>query len=223
MYITVLVEFATACYHTMREHVFPIHELIFITRRTTTLNTNTDDEKHYHDTVKLLKIYRSVLWQAKHRLNDINEECFDLGYKEVRDVVNFLSSGFEQETSLTNLKDRIFSMRITDHLLQIIDDALVTLRDYPIHGQRYFDILLKLYIVEVPYTESEILDALGISRRTLYRDKKAATTLLGSILWGYLLPDIIRSLADASDLSTEPVEKMALNWHTFATDGGTFT
>jgi hypothetical protein len=45
----------------------------------------------------------------------------------------------------------------------------------------------------VKYSESEILESMNISRSTFFREKKKAVTLLGVILWGFVIPDIKKS------------------------------
>jgi len=51
-----------------------------------------------------------------------------------------------------------------------------------------------MYLLKYNYSEDEMMEALNISRSTLYREKKRALSLLGVILWGYMLPGIMRSI-----------------------------
>lgn len=175
------------------------------------MDVDTEEEKKYHNTTMLLRIYRDVQWHVRHRLNIMQETFLDLGYDDIRQAIAVLADGFDQRLPLSKLEDMVLSMRITDRLIGIIDHALIVLKDYPEHGERYFDIINKMYIIQYKYPEDEIMERLNISRRTLYREKKKAVTLFGSILWGFLIPELMDGT------------KMARNWHSFATDSGTLT
>ena len=88
------------------------------------------------------------------------------------------------------LESRLESLENSKSILVLVDRAMMLLKNYPIEGQKYHDILTKTYMVFVKYSEIEIIEALNISRSTLYRDKKKAINLLGVILWGFVIPDL---------------------------------
>lgn len=78
-------------------------------------------------------------------------------------------------------------------LLELIDRAVMKLRDYPMGGQTYYSIFDLKYLNRWTYTEFEILDMLDLERSTYYRKKKEGTYLLGYILFGYVMPDYIKA------------------------------
>ena len=186
------------------------------------MKETTKEEKLYHNTAILLKIYQGVLWNAKHKLSELNDECLDLGYQGTRDAINLLANEFDQTMALPKMEEIVFNMRMTDRLVHIIDSALIALREYPKHGERYFDIINKMYIVEYGYTEKEIIESLNVSRRMLYREKKKALVLLGTILWGFMLPKLIKSFGDYNQPLCSDDIKLAQNWHGNATDNDTY-
>ena len=91
------------------------------------------------------------------------------------------------------IESRLQSIEDSKSILELIDRALVLLKNYPNDGEKYYEILSKSYLVFVKYSESEILESMNISRSTFFRDKKKAVTLLGVILWGFVIPDIKKS------------------------------
>jgi hypothetical protein len=85
-------------------------------------------------------------------------------------------------------------MLFTGVLVDIVNKALVMLKDYPGKGNRYFEIINKMHILKYRYSEDEMLNFLHISRRSLYREKKEAMNLLGVVLWGFLIPDLMEKI-----------------------------
>ena len=41
------------------------------------------------------------------------------------------------------------------------------------------------------YSDQELMASLNLERTTFYKRKKEAINLLGTILWGYILPEMI--------------------------------
>ena len=152
------------------------------------LSADTDD-KFYHNTKLLLKLYSKVLWRMSTTVMEMDEECYLTSGSGLYDVVDTLIE-VDPRVDKLRLESRLESLENSKSILVLIDRAMALLKNYPIEGQKYHDILTKTYMVFVKYSEIEILDALNISRSTLYRDKKKAINLLGVILWGFVIPDL---------------------------------
>ena len=118
--------------------------------------------------------------------------------------MEFLSASNNCEINSLHLEERTQSLLFTHALVDIINRALVRLKEYPDNGERYYELINKMHVLKYPYSETEMLDALNISRRTLYREKKEGVNMLGVILWGFLLPNLMKN--------------MAQNWHLNSTE-----
>ena len=79
-------------------------------------------------------------------------------------------------------------------IIAIVNNAMVKLKTYPRNGKLYYKILTNTYFVTNKYSESQLLEILDISRTTYYRQKKKAICLFGVILWGYVIPDVIKGI-----------------------------
>jgi hypothetical protein len=162
------------------------------------------DPQVYHNTKELLKVYGKVVWCLDHSVKEMESECIECGYENLFDALSFLSSCIDCELDTLHLEERTQSMLFTGALVEIINKALIILKDYPGKGDKYFEIINKMHILKYQYSEEEMLNFLQISRRSLYREKKEAISLLGVILWGFLIPDLMESLRGTN---------LALNWH----------
>ncbi len=58
------------------------------------------------------------------------------------------------------------------------------------------------------YSDQELMASLNLERTTFYKRKKEAINLLGTILWGYILPEMIDATWGAylvcADSQSEP-------------------
>jgi hypothetical protein len=54
--------------------------------------------------------------------------------------------------------------------------------------------LSNTYFVKKKYDEHELLEILDISRTTYYRLRKKAICIFGTILWGYVLPEVMKNM-----------------------------
>ena len=147
------------------------------------------DDKFYHNTKLLLKLYSKVLWRMSTTVMEMDEECYLTSGSGLFDVIDTLID-VDPRVEKMRLESRLESLENSKSILVLVDRAMMLLKNYPIEGQKYHDILTKTYMVFVKYSEIEIIEALNISRSTLYRDKKKAINLLGVILWGFVIPDL---------------------------------
>jgi hypothetical protein len=153
------------------------------------LNRHCSD-KCYHNAAKLLHLYRGVRWRLEQSLDDIEDECLDAGGRALKETLGDL---LDMDTDLDklNLEDRLNSLTVNHQLIEIIDKSLVMLKKYPYGGEHYYDILNKSFIVAYPYSETEILEALNVSRTTYYNHRKKAISMMGVVLWGFVVPELI--------------------------------
>jgi hypothetical protein len=153
-------------------------------------------EKYYHSAKKLVEIYSSVMWGLETSHGEAQAACVGMGYEDIREALDFLEAGFSDGQQGLRLDDTVRSMLFTNGLIKLVDKAMWSLQAYPNCGERYFDIINRMYLIKYAYSEDDMMGALNVSRSTFYREKKRALSLLGVILWGYMLPSILHSIRD---------------------------
>ena len=155
-----------------------------------TQNKQVADNKYYHNAKKLISIYREVSWGLQYNLGEMTDICAGMGYTGIEEALCFLDDGINS-SAIHCLEDRAHSMQATALLVKITENALLALREYPNQGEQYYDILNYIYIARYPLSESELLEDMNISRSTYFRLKRRSLSLLGAIIWGYMLPQIL--------------------------------
>ena len=70
--------------------------------------------------------------------------------------------------------------------MELVDSAMVKMRDFPYSPQLYFDIVFKCYLSRFRYTEPELLETLRMERSTYYDRKKEAIKIFGLSFGGVL-------------------------------------
>lgn len=158
---------------------------------------NKKDEKKlsrqeylFHNTEKLLKRYRDVVWavEASTLQAKINFELeFECGIDE------FLEMGYAAGADLsgTDIEQHMRTIDRSRKMLKIIETAVDIMRRKHKHGEIYYWILHYTYLSEQePLNADAILDQLcetltPMSWKTYYRKRKEAIDCLSTILWGY--------------------------------------
>ena len=150
----------------------------------------------YHNTEKLLKKYRDVVWsvEASTLQAKINFELeFECGIDEFLEM----SYAAGADLSGTDLEQHMRTIERSRKMLKIIENAVDILRRKHKHGEIYYWILYYTYLSEQePLNADAILDQLcetlapvTMSWKTYYRKRKEAIDCLSTILWGYTSND----------------------------------
>jgi hypothetical protein len=152
------------------------------------IKKDASDHVYYHNARKLVEIYRSVTWGLQYNFDEMTDACKDMGYSDIEEALCFVEDGTVDGNAIRYMEDRTLSMKYTNLLVYIIERALLALRDYPDKGEYYYSLLYQTYFAKYPLEEIDLLEEMNISRSTFYRAKKKAVSLLGAIIWGYMLP-----------------------------------
>lgn len=102
------------------------------------LSADTDD-KFYHNTKLLLKLYSKVLWRMSTTVMEMDEECYLTSGSGLYDVVDTLIE-VDPRVDKLRLESRLESLENSKSILVLIDRAMALLKSYPIEGQKYHDI-----------------------------------------------------------------------------------
>ena len=144
----------------------------------------------YHDTWKLLKKYRDVVWSLEISVQHVRSK-FEIEYGT--SIEEFLDSIYAAGADLgdSQIKEWAKSIARSNKMIKLLLSSVDLLRKNHKHGEEYYWILYYAFLSphELKNTE-EILEELekhvpSISYRTYYRRRQAAINALSSILWGF--------------------------------------
>ncbi len=164
-------------------------------------NTSVETDTRYHDTWRLLKKYRDVIWSMELSVQQLNKE-FESEYE--CSIDDFLESVYMAGADLsgTNIENHARSIERSNKMLKLVNGAVELLRTRHKNGEALYWILYFTYLSPQKLQNSdEIIEHLrphisDISIRTYYRRRKEAVEALSSILWGYTAQDSIRILEE---------------------------
>ena len=74
-------------------------------------------------------------------------------------------------------------------MVEIVDSAMIKVREFPLNGDLYSQILSMYYLGRFQYTEAEMMEELCLERSSYYRRKKEAVMVFGLTIWGGALDD----------------------------------
>lgn len=148
----------------------------------------------YHDTWKLLKKYRDVVWSLELSVQQVRKQ-FQNEYGNT--IEEFLESIYSAGADLsgTEIEHQARCIQRSARMIQLVDEAMELMRQKHRDGEELYWILYYTYIFspQLRNTEQIVHKLKGhiqyISVRTYYRQKRYAIEVLGSILWGYSARD----------------------------------
>ena len=163
------------------------------------MDTNITANPLYHDTLKLLKKYRDVVWALELSVQQVRKR-FSIEYGSSID--DFLESIYLAGADLTgsNLEHHAKCIEKSNQMLKLLDSSIELLRTKHKYGEMYYWLLYYSFLCPQQLRNvEEILDQLrphflDISYRTYYRKRNEAIDALSSILWGYTSKDCLEML-----------------------------
>ena len=162
-------------------------------------NPNSNDatkNPYYHDTWKLLKNYRDVVWSLELSVQHARNS-FRLEFGS--SVEDFLESIYLAGADLSgsNIENHAKSIERSHKMLKLLNMAVEIMRAKHKYGESFYWILHYAYLSphQIQNVE-EIIEKLrphirDISYRTYYRKRTDAIGALSSILWGFASKDCL--------------------------------
>lgn len=146
----------------------------------------------------LLNCYRRVYWDATNQcalfpVNTQDAHCHQ--NKDFLEAVDYLMQ-FDPKTGKQATEKAIQLLFETRCMVEMVDTAMLRVKDFPDKGDVYFEILSKRYLGRFRYTEKEILDILKLERSRYYDNKREAMLVFGISIWGGELPKFKRLLME---------------------------
>ena len=138
-------------------------------------------KESFHNTLLLLKNYRSIAWMLECFPEAVAEEL----ERPFEDVDKLLDGVTIAATfRARRIEQRLVSLEQTRLLLDRINDALTVLKRKPENGQLLYDLIYLTYISEQKLPLQEVLYRVDVSPRHFYRLREQAVNLLSLRLWG---------------------------------------
>lgn len=157
------------------------------------------DEKVLYERAKLiLSIYREVCWSTIDRANDVCDTLI-CTYGDSLDGALIYLENFAPDEARERFEERIRSLFETKWIIELVDMAMLKIREYPDKGALFCEIISKAYLNRFKYKESEMLEVLNMERSTYYDRKKEAILLFGLSLWGTAIPKLKDFLESARE------------------------
>ena len=162
------------------------------------------NEKVLYERAKLiLSIYREVCWSTIDRANDVCDTLI-CTYGDSLDGALIYLENFAPDEARERFEERIRSLFETKWIIELVDMAMLKIREYPDKGALYCEIISKAYLNRFKYRESEMLEVLNMERSTYYDRKKEAILLFGLSLWGTAIPKLKDFLESAREEEALP-------------------
>jgi len=147
-------------------------------------------EEVLHKSTLVMRVYRDVVWMTARRANLMKEEAISYSIGRELDTALTYLMEFAPTERKQDFEAKVSSLFETKWLVDLIDTAMLRVRDYPDNGKLYFDILSKSYMTALKYTELDLLEVFNLERSIFYERKREAAILLGIALWGFAIPEL---------------------------------
>lgn len=141
----------------------------------------------YHNTLMLLKHYRTIAWMLECFPDSIAEEL-DQPFGGLDELIDRI----DIESSLDNkkLESRIAGIQKSRILLDRVNEALTVLKKKPSDGERLYNLIYQTYITPEKLSLTDLLYRLDLSPRHYYRLREQAVTILSIRLWASPAKDV---------------------------------
>lgn len=160
---------------------------------------NITNDPLYHDTWKLLKKYRDVVWSLELSVQQVRNR-FEIEYDS--SIEDFLDSVYLAGADLSgsDIEHHAKCIERSHRMLKLLDSSVDLLRNKHKNGETYYWLLYYSFLSPQRLRNvEEIIEKLrphvrDISYRTYYRRRQEAIEALSSILWGYTSKDSMEIL-----------------------------
>ena len=147
----------------------------------------TKQKNTYHNTLMLLKNYRTIAWMLECFPDNVAEEL-DRPFENLDELIDLI----DVEMSMGNrkLESRIEGVRKSRILLDRVNEALTVLKKKPENGEILYNLIYQTFITPENLSLTDILYRLDISPRHYYRLRSQAITILSIRLWAAPAKDV---------------------------------
>jgi len=162
---------------------------------------DVEADSRYHDTWRLLKKYRDVVWSVELSVQQLRKE-FENEYE--CSIDDFLESVYMAGADLsgTDIENHARSIERSNKMLKLVNGAVELLRTRHKNGEELYWVLYYTYLSPQQLRNvGEIMEQLrphisDVSVPTYYRRRQQAVAALSSVLWGYSSQDCLKLLEE---------------------------
>lgn len=163
----------------------------FLTQRGILGDKKIDDERAraikqqktknaYHNTLLLLKHYRTIAWLLECFPDTIAQEL-DQPFGRLDELIDRLD--IEMAMGNKKLENRLAGIEKSRMILDRVNEALTVLKKKPEDGQKLYELIYLTFIASETLNHSELLYRLNLSSRHYYRCREQAINILSLRLW----------------------------------------
>lgn len=153
----------------------------------------------YHDTWKLLRKYRDVVWSLELSVQQV---CKRFSMEYGSSIDDFLESVYLAgvDLSSSDIEHHARCIERSNQMIKLLDCSIELMRTKHKYGETYYWLLYYAFLCPQQLKNvEEIIEQLrphirDISYRTYYRRRREAIDVLSSILWGYTSKDSMEIL-----------------------------
>lgn len=153
------------------------------------LNQDGISEVEFQKAKRLLNSFKRVLWTISSNVKELDDECRATMNEELAYAIEILDK-FDYRMDTGKLEGKLVANQETRLMANLIVTAILKVREYPTHGESYYNVLQKTYLTKDKCKETDILYDLDISRSTYYKYKKDAVRIFGYCLWQIIIPNM---------------------------------
>ena len=111
----------------------------------------------------VLSIYRNVVWSVKNTAQCLVCEQEVTYGSNLGEALSYLEN-FAPDRVLDDFEARVRHLFETKWLIDIIDSALIRLKEYPVHGQCYYTIIQYSYLSRDKHSNEEIMRKVALEK-----------------------------------------------------------
>lgn len=128
----------------------------------------------YDKAKKLLEIYRDVCWETSEYANLVREDlAYEYGYASSDlDTALLYLENFAPDEQKEKFAAKIRALFSVKWMVEIVDSAIIKVREFPLNGELYAHILSMYYLGKFQYTEAEMMEELNLERSSYYRRRR---------------------------------------------------
>ena len=145
----------------------------------------------------LLESYRRVCWATLGVCHVANEDGYCICDDDINRALEYLETYSPSETR-TVFEQQLRTLFDSRWMVELVDDTMIQVKEFPDVGDTYFDILSKFYLSKFKLCEGELLNLLKMERSCYYDRKKEAILAFGLALWGTVLPRLFHIVESES-------------------------
>lgn len=146
-------------------------------------------EAEFQKAKRLLNSFKHVLWTINSNIKELDEECRATMNEDLAYAVEILDK-FDYRMDTEKLERKLVANQETRLMANLIVSAIFKVKEYPMIGETYYNVLQKTYLSKDKCKETDILFDLDISRSTYYKYKKDAIKIFGYCLWQIIIPNM---------------------------------